>query len=81
MDARRLVVWISVGVLGFQGSALALDLLHCTLLSVLLAQRLGLERLLPEGPCAKPQRRVDAAVAQGLSVLAGLALGGQAGHP
>jgi len=30
MDSRRLVVWISTGILGFQGATLAFDLLNCT---------------------------------------------------
>jgi len=28
MDSRRLVVWISTGILGFQGATLAFDLLN-----------------------------------------------------
>jgi len=28
--SRRLVVWISAGILGFQGGTLALDLINCT---------------------------------------------------
>ena len=34
MDSRRLVVWISAGILGFQGATLAFDLLTCAALSV-----------------------------------------------
>ena len=34
MDSRRLVVWISDGILGFQGVKLAFDLLNCAALSV-----------------------------------------------
>ena len=30
MDSRRLVVWISTGVLVFQGTTLAFDLLNCS---------------------------------------------------
>jgi hypothetical protein len=33
MDSRRLVVWISTGILVFQGATLAFDLLNCTALS------------------------------------------------
>ena len=33
MTSRRLVVWISTGILGFQGATLAFDLLNCTALS------------------------------------------------
>jgi len=31
MDSRRLVLWISAGILGFQGGTLVLDLIHCHL--------------------------------------------------
>jgi hypothetical protein len=93
MDSRRLVVWISTGILGFQGATLAFDLLNCTALSWLYVRTHGLpavERRLDETPspsgadvseqsiavfCKHPQGRIDAAVNQGLSVLAGLALG------
>ncbi len=43
MDIRRLVVWISAGILGFQGATLALDLLNCTALSWFYVRRYGLE--------------------------------------
>ena len=157
MESRRLVVWISAGILGFQGATLAFDLLNCTVLSWLFVQRhgfalpqpqpqppgqpqlgppvqlqapsagaegrdpfaplpepernpaageaaAGLEQPppapvaapapspappLPPAPqalpapfdpvglfCQRPQRRVDTAVSQGLSILAGLVLGG-----
>jgi hypothetical protein len=103
MDSRRLVVWISTGILGFQGATLAFDLLNCTALSWLYVRANGvpaLERRVddpagrvadlsapqqpsgasnPEPPvalfCARPQGRIDDAVNQGLSILAGLALG------
>ncbi len=104
MDSRRLVVWISTGILGFQGATLAIDLLNCTALSWLYVRMNGLpavERrvdepkgtaavvdpdapkqasgVTPEHPvalfCARPQGRIDDAVNQGLSILAGLALG------
>jgi len=157
MESRRLVVWISAGILGFQGATLVFDLLNCTVLSWLFVQRHGFSlpsstrsqpvpsaaqalqppepsRLplfqhdpfaplpdpaslpplppppsaasptpspaaplvpapplalpAPEPPqgqqpidpmalfCQRPQGRVDTAVSQGLSILAGLVLGG-----
>jgi hypothetical protein len=134
MDSRRLVVWISAGILGFQGGTLVLDLIHCSLLSWLYLRRYGLElvstaqvqagpppgmahigplggeqehptriqprsqlhsspslpaptqphpRPVPLDPtevfCNRPRNRVDEAVSQGLSILAGLALGGSVG--
>ena len=105
MDSRRLVVWISTGILGFQGATLAFDLLNCTALSWLYVRMNGLTAIerrvhatggsrgvvdpdapeqpsggsTPEHPvalfCARPQGRIDDAVNQGLSILAGLALG------
>ena len=105
MDSRRLVVWISTGILGFQGATLAFDLLNCTALSWLYVRTNGLAALerrvedpvgrsgvidpdasqklsggpTPEHPvalfCTRPQGRIDDAVSQGLSILAGLALG------
>jgi hypothetical protein len=50
MDSRRLVVWISTGILGFQGATLAFDLLNCTALSWLYVRTNGLVAL---------ERRVD----------------------
>ncbi len=140
MDSRRLVVWLSAGILGFQGGTLVLDLIHCSVLSWLYVRRHGLElvvsgvsveqrppegvawlgglsgqtsqaqtqpepqpvapapapasasetssplpspRAMPLDPtevfCNRPRHRVDEAVGQGLSILAGLALGGSAG--
>ncbi|MCS5693897.1 hypothetical protein NZK33_18215 [Cyanobium sp. FGCU-6] len=136
MESRRLVVWISAGILGFQGGTLALDLINCTVLSWLWVERHGLESigvpLVPgrrgrasgapqpatgaeaegSGPatlgagdeqrsdssfsaaskgsgespvdpmgvfCERPHDRIDAAVGQGLTILAGLALGGSVG--
>jgi hypothetical protein len=106
MDSRRLVVWISTGILGFQGATLAFDLLNCTALSWLYVRMHGLPAVerrvdektphggvtepgttqqpssgpMPEHPaqlfCTRPQGRIDEAVKQGLSILAGLALGG-----
>jgi len=105
MDSRRLVVWISTGILGFQGAMLAFDLLNCTTLSWLYVRTNGLQAVqrrvdevagrggvedpdvpqqpsassTPEHPvalfCTRPQGRIDDAVNQGLSILAGLALG------
>ncbi len=132
MESRRLVVWISAGILGFQGATLAFDLLNCTVLSWLFVRQHGLgvvvaplrEResegnadppgvaqvpqasppvlqpaQLPQqtpqhsqGPaptvsafdptgvfCAQPRSRIDEAVSQGLTILAGLALGSSVG--
>jgi len=128
MDSRRLVVWISAGILGFQGGTLVLDLIHCSVLSWLYLRRYGLELVVPaerveqwppegvsagvaegrqaaqpqasvsaeQSPspqphprpvpldptevfCNRPRGRVDEAVSQGLSILAGLALGGSVG--
>jgi len=128
MESRRLVVWISAGILGFQGGTLVLDLIHCSVLSWLYLRRYGLELVVPAnrleqrpplrvGPsiqkktgtpqapgsahalpspqshprprpvpldptevfCNRPRNRVDDAVGQGLSILAGLALGGSVG--
>jgi len=42
MESRRLVVWISAGILGFQGATLAFDLLNCTVLSWLFVRQHGL---------------------------------------
>ena len=140
MDSRRLVVWLSAGILGFQGGTLVLDLIHCSVLSWLYIRRYGLELVVPserveqrppeglgrlealsgathpslaqpqtqpqpQAPaqtsasqpsspqpspravpldptevfCSRPRSRVDTAVGQGLSILAGLALGGSVG--
>jgi hypothetical protein len=144
MDSRRLVVWLSAGILGFQGGTLVLDLIHCSVLSWLYIRRYGLEQVVPtdrveqrppeglgkleglgkpeglseqasqaqghplsqplppalasvsqpsspqpnpravpldptEVFCSRPRSRVDSAVGQGLSILAGLALGGSVG--
>jgi hypothetical protein len=102
MEPRRLVVWISTAILGFQGATLAFDLLNCTALSWLYVRLNGFTpppSLQLQGPqssrapagaaaqpaqpmqplalfCASPQERIDQAVNQGLSILAGLALGG-----
>ena len=119
MESRRLVVWISTAILGFQGVTLAFDLLNCTALSWLYVRLNGFEPgpqqvvqqpggmpgegMRPSGGvpaegaarsssgsdrvsassslelfCARPQDRIDDAVNQGLSILAGLALGGSA---
>jgi hypothetical protein len=42
MASRRLVVWISAGILGFQGATLAFDLLHCTVLTWLFVRQHGM---------------------------------------
>jgi hypothetical protein len=115
MESRRLVVWISTAILGFQGVTLAFDLLNCTALGWLyvrlngfapppsppLQQQAHQPSLAPGAPtsssdpaspadprntaqplqplvlfCASPHDRIDHAVNQGLSILAGLALGG-----
>jgi len=47
MESRRLVVWISAGILCFQGGTLVLDLIHCSVLSWLYLRRSGLELVLP----------------------------------
>ena len=69
MDSRRLVVWMSACILGFQGGTLLLDLGHCTLLSWLYLQSHGLptatDPTLAFGD--RPRSPVDAAVGQGLS--------------
>jgi hypothetical protein len=104
MDSRRLVVWISTGILGFQGSTLAFDLLNCTAMAWMYVRMNGLPAQVqqidaasaqgqgnPVGPaqpvagstaepittdfCSRSQARIDAAVTQGLGILAGLALG------
>ena len=104
MDSRRLVVWISTGILGFQGATLAFDLLNCTAMGWLYVRMNGLPLQVqqidgasahgqanPGGPqqpsegstaepittdfCSRSQGRIDAAVTQGLGILAGLALG------
>ena len=107
MDSRRLVVWISTGILGFQGATLAFDLLNCTAMSWLYVRMNGLPAQAPQinaaspnvqsNPggqqqpsaeataehittdfCSRSQGRIDAAVTQGLGILAGLALGSTA---
>ena len=57
MDSRRLVVWISTGILGFQGATLAFDLLNCTAMGWLYVHLNGLP--------AK-NRQIDAAPFKGL---------------
>ena len=99
------MVWISTGILGFQGATLAFDLLNCTAMGWLYVRMNGLAPQAqqidaaiaqgkgnPGGPqqpsarstaehittdfCSRSQGRIDAAVTQGLGILAGLALGG-----
>jgi len=69
MASRRLVAWISTGILVFQGSALALDLLNCSAMGWLLLLHQGatasaLSRSALEF-CNRPQDRLDRAVCQG----------------
>jgi len=107
MESRRLVVWISTGILGFQGVTLCFDLLNCTALSWVYVRSVGFQASVARaqvaaaapangsgnaapaaGPtpnplnlfCERPQGRIDGAVSQGLSILAGLALGGSVGN-
>jgi len=109
MDSRRLVVWISTGILGFQGATLAFDLLNCTAMGWLYVRMNGLAPQAqqidagsahgqgnPGGQqpsagstaehittdfCSRSQGRIDAAVTQGLGILAGLALGSSVSPP
>ena len=76
MRNKRLVIWISASILGFQGATLALDLINCTALGWITAdQKTAKTSRAAQRFCAEPQARVDQAVKQGLSVIAGLALG------
>ena len=43
MESRRLVVWISTGILGFQGVTLCFDLLNCTALSWVYVRSVGFQ--------------------------------------
>ena len=83
MDSRRLMVWISTGILVFQGSTLAFDLLNCSAMGWLLLLRQGGASISATHPdaqfCSRPQDHLDRAVSQGLSVLAGRAFGRSAG--
>ncbi len=49
MESRRLVVWISAGILGFQGATLAFDLLNCTVLTWLFVRQHGMGVVSPGG--------------------------------
>jgi hypothetical protein len=49
MESRRLVVWISAGILGFQGATLAFDLLNCTVLTWLFVRQHGMGGVAPGG--------------------------------
>jgi len=63
MASRRLVVWISTGILGFQGVTLCFDLLNCTALSWVSVRSVGFQ--------ARVAREKMAAAAQDLrSVVA-----------
>jgi hypothetical protein len=57
MESRRLVVWISAGILGFQGGTLVLDLIHCSVLSWLYLRRYGLELVVPAERVEQRPRR------------------------
>jgi hypothetical protein len=63
MESRRLVVWISTGILGFQGATLAFDLRRGVVDPEAPEQPSGGST--PDSPvalfCARPQGRVDAA--------------------
>jgi hypothetical protein len=54
MDSRRLVVWISTGILGFQGATLAFDLLNCTAMGWLYVRMNGLPAQAPRINAASP---------------------------
>ena len=56
MDSRRLVVWISTGILGFQGATLAFDLLNCSAMAWMYVRMNGLPAQV---------QQIDAASAQG----------------
>lgn len=48
MESRRLVVWISTGILGFQGVTLCFDLLNCTALSWVYVRSVGFQASVPK---------------------------------
>ena len=65
LESRPLVVWISAGILGFQGGSLVLDLIHCSVLSWLCLRRYGLELVVTAGSLEQwPPQRVGASVAE-----------------
>jgi hypothetical protein len=43
LESQRLVVWISTGILGFQGVTLCFDLLNCTALSWVYVRSVGFQ--------------------------------------
>ncbi len=52
MKSRRLVVWISAGILGFQGATFAFVLLKCTVLTWLFVRQHGLGLVRPDAAVA-----------------------------
>jgi len=66
MESRRLVVWISAGILGFQGATLAIDLLNCTVLSWLFVRQHGLGVELVRPGHGLPGPGVEQAAAEGV---------------
>ena len=79
MESRRLVVWIAVGILGFQGGTLSLDLVNCSVLSWLYVRRHGLQLASPapatvQGPPGgDPEHRpLPGASAGGLGAASGV---------
>ncbi|MFN9622139.1 MAG: hypothetical protein ACK587_04805 [Cyanobacteriota bacterium] len=70
MDTRRLVVWLSAGLLAFQGGTLVLDLIHCSVLSWLYVRRHGLEQVVPA-------TGVEQRPPEGLAGMEGLGAGPQ----
>ena len=84
------MVWISTGILSFQGATLAFDQLNCTALSWIYVRSNGLpaleqqQNIPPEAPvsvlCSRPQDRIDEAVSQGLSLGSSVGVRGE-GRP
>jgi len=59
MDSCRLGVWISTGIMGFQGSTLAFDLLNCTTMGWLYVRMNGLPTQAQQIDAASPNGRVN----------------------
>ena len=91
-STQRLVIWLTGSILGFQALTLVFDLVSCTALSFSYMRRHDWELRtpdrrreplrpedLPSTICRDPQARVDSAVKQALSMVAGLAMGGAMG--
>ena len=84
------MVWISTGILSFQGATLAFDQLNCTALSWIYVRSNGLpaleqqQNIPPEAPvsvfCSRPQDRIDEAVSQGLALGSSVGVRGE-GRP